>query len=85
MKPRSSRYAIAAYFLRRPFDALAVVRAGWRLRRRWWWRQWPYLPLPDRQYWDFRMKTAFGEEIASLDPREVVVAARWSLRQRVGK
>ncbi|HUY43244.1 MAG TPA: hypothetical protein VMU98_05715 [Acidimicrobiales bacterium] len=82
---RSSRSAIAAYFLRRPLDAVAVGRAGWRLRRRHWWRSRPYLPLPDQKYWEFRMKTAFGDERGPLEPRDVVAAARWSLRQRVGK
>jgi len=81
----TSRSAIVAYFLRRPFDAVAVGRAGWRLRRRHWWRTRPYLPLPDQKYWDFRMKTAFGDEHANVEARDVVAAARWSLRQRVGK
>jgi len=81
----TSRLAIAAYFLRRPLDAAAVGRAGWRLRRHQWWRTRPYLPLPDQKYWNFRVKTAFGDEPVALEPRDVVAAARWSLRQRVGK
>lgn len=25
-----------------------------------WWRRAPYLPLPDRKYYEFRMTTAYG-------------------------
>lgn len=73
---------LAGYLIVRPGDSLVVARAGWRLRRGGWWRRAPFLPLPDRRYWAFRMATAYGSADASPPPRAVVEAAAWSLRQR---
>ncbi|HQT99036.1 MAG TPA: hypothetical protein PLG60_00875 [Acidimicrobiales bacterium] len=81
----AARRALVAHFVAHPADALVVLRAGWRLRRRFWWRRAPFLPIPDRSYWAFRTKTAFGDELVSPAPRDMVAAARWSVRQRVGK
>ncbi|MDE3007722.1 MAG: hypothetical protein KGJ10_02625 [Acidobacteriota bacterium] len=77
---------VALYLARHPGEGLLVARASWRLRRRQWWRRFPFLPVPSRSYWNFRMVTAFGEERpATIAPREIVTAARWSLAQRAGK
>ena len=81
----AARRALVIYLLGHPADAMVVARAGWRLRRRRWWRRAPFLPVPDSAYWSFRMKTAFGDEVVSPAPRELVAAARWSVQQRVGK
>ena len=78
--PGTARYAV-----RHPASAVALARAGWRLRRSLWWRRAPFLPLPDRRYWSFRMVTAYGTGGARPTPESLVEAARWSLRQRVGK
>jgi hypothetical protein len=57
-------------------DAATVVRAValrpglWpasfgvlrRLARPGWWRRPPFLPVPDAEFWRFRMETAFGKE-----------------------
>ena len=82
----ASGMKLLMYFLRRPDEAVIVARAGWRLRRREWWRKAPFLPVPDPTYWSFRMTTAFGgNAAAALVPGEIVAAARWSLRQRTEK
>jgi hypothetical protein len=72
---------LGTYLLRHPSSAWTLAKSGWRLRRNGWWWHVPFLPLPDRAYWDFRMAT-LG---ASLTPAAMVDAAEWSLRQPVGK
>jgi hypothetical protein len=74
---------IMRYLARHPAKVPVVVRAGWRLRERHWWRHAPYLPLPGEAYWNFRMITATGSTSGTLSAREIVDAATWSLRQRV--
>lgn len=76
---------LARYLLRHPARVPVVLRAGWRLRADRWWRHAPFLPLPDRHYWDFRMMTATGSIEGQLSVREMVDAAVWSSRQRVGR
>jgi hypothetical protein len=76
---------MTAYLLRHPASSWALARAGWRLRRLRWWRRSPYLPLPDPTYWRFRVMTANGGVSTPLSPAAMCDAARWSLRQRVGK
>lgn len=73
---------MARYLSRHPTQLPVVLRAGWRLRARRWWRRPPFLPLPGESYWHFRMITAAGSTSATLSAREVVEAATWSVRQR---
>jgi hypothetical protein len=68
----------------RPSRGVVLARAGWRLRRSGWWYRAPFLPLPDDAYWEFRRVTAFGTTGAPT-PADLVDAARWALRQPVGK
>ncbi len=73
---------LTAHLARHPGDIGAVTVAGWRLRRSRWWASPPFLPLPDENYWHFRMITAYGEDDAAPTVDDVVAAARWSRRQR---
>ena len=41
--------------------------------------------LPDRAYWSFRMVTATGSANGSMRVEDVIHAAQWSRRQRVGR
>ena len=75
---------LGRYLLRHPQDIVIVVRAGLRLRKKDWWRHAPFLPLPDAKYWEFRMSAVNGID-GELSPKDVVVAAKWSLQQPVGK
>jgi hypothetical protein len=77
--------SVARFLLRHPRQLPTVVRAGWRLRSTRWWRHAPFLPLPDRAYWRFRMMTVMGPSGERMSGRDVVAAAKWSLRQRVGR
>lgn len=60
-----------------PRVAVDLLSMSWAFRRRGWWRVAPFLPLPDRNYLDWRLHTAYGDE-ASVPPVEDVLRfARW--------
>jgi hypothetical protein len=60
-----------------PRLALDLVRTAWAFRRRDWWRQPPFLPLPDRAYLRWRMYTAYADENAVPPVEDVIRFARW--------
>ncbi len=74
--------AVTRYLVRHPSAIPVVLRAGWRLRARQWWRRAPFLPVPGKSYWRFRMVTATGSATGTLSARDVVDAATWSVQQR---
>ncbi len=73
---------LGRWLITHPADVPRVLRAAWRLRRRHWWRHAPWLPVPARDYWEFRVTTAMGAG-AAMTARDVVAVARWSVRQDV--
>jgi hypothetical protein len=76
---------LGRHLLRHPGDAVALVRAGWRLRVNGWLGQWPFLPLPDARYWHFRLVTVNGHSADVLTPSSMVDAAKWALVQPLGR
>jgi hypothetical protein len=60
-----------------PRLAIDLLRTAWSFRRRHWWHQAPWLPLPDRTYLRWRMYTAYGDEAAVPPPEDVIRFARW--------
>ncbi|HEY8104608.1 MAG TPA: hypothetical protein VIE46_00800 [Gemmatimonadales bacterium] len=68
---------LAARALISPRLARDLVGAVWAFRRRDWWRQSPFLPLPDREYLRWRMYTAYADENAVPPVDDVVRFARW--------
>jgi hypothetical protein len=67
----------------RPWLWPPAVVAAVRLARRGWWRRWPPVPLPDPDYWRFRMVTAYGGEGDRPPTVEDVVAyLEWCRRRR---
>jgi hypothetical protein len=62
----------------------AGVTALARLARRGWWYRPPFLPVPGRAYWQFRLVTAFGGtgHVAALSGDDVVAYLRWCRRTR---
>jgi hypothetical protein len=76
---------LGRYLVSHPRSVPSVVRAGWRLRRNRWWSVPPFLPLPAKEYWDFRMHTVQGKNSESLEPRLLVEAAQWAIRQPRGQ
>jgi hypothetical protein len=64
----------------RPQRAVAVASSAWHLRRRHWWKSWPFIPVPGESYFEFRRHTANRE--GDMTAHDVVAAAQWSLRAR---
>ena len=64
----------------RPRLAADLVRIAWRFRDRRWYRRFPFLPLPARDYVRWRMHTAYGDHDAVPSVDEVVRYARWATR-----
>lgn len=58
-------------------DLLSLV---WAFRRRGWWRQAPFLPVPDPAYLHWRLHTAYGEERALPPVEDVLRFAHWRRR-----
>jgi hypothetical protein len=63
-----------------PKTAIALVRVGWRFRRRGWYARFPFLPLPATEYLRWRMYTAYGDESAVPPAADVIRYARWATR-----
>jgi len=61
-----------------PSTASALLRVAWRFRRRGWWRRFPFLPLPARDYLRWRMHTAYGDSDAVPPADDVIRFARWA-------
>lgn len=53
----------------------AVVQAG-RMARPRWWRQAPFLPVPDPDYLRFRLETQYGP-VGEPRPQDLVDYLRW--------
>lgn len=60
--------------------ALDLLSMVWVYRRRGWWRRVPFLPLPDAEYLDWRLHTAYGEERRVPPVEDVIRFARWRRR-----
>ena len=73
--------SLALRSLRDPATGVALLRVGWRFRRRHWWRRPPFLPLPDRTYLRWRMHTAYGEHDTVPPAEDVIRYARWAVRE----
>lgn len=64
-----------------PATGIALARVAWRFRRRDWFRHFPFLPLPDRDYLHWRMHTAYGRDDAVPSADDVIRYARWATRR----
>ena len=76
---------LGRYLVTHPIDAVVLFRAGWKLRSTGWWKRAPYLPLPSKKYWEFRMTTLGGSSHVRPTPSAMIDAAKWSVRQRAGR
>jgi hypothetical protein len=68
---------LALQALVRPQLAIDLLRLAWSFRARDWWRRPPFLPLPPREYIQWRMFTAYGDENAIPSAADVINFARW--------
>lgn len=70
--------AIAA----RPGLWLTALRQVAALARTGWWRTWPPVPTPDRDYLHFRLVTQYGGDGAAPSGRDVVQYLEWCRQTR---
>lgn len=70
--------ALAARAALRPALAASLLRVAWRFRHRHWYRRFPFLPLPARDYVRWRMHTAYGDADAVPPAIDVERYARWA-------
>lgn len=63
-----------------PATGLALLRVGWRFRHRHWYRRFPFLPLPAREYMRWRTYTDLGNYDAVPTAADVARYARWAVR-----
>jgi hypothetical protein len=69
--------ALTARAVVNPRLAIDLLRLVWAFRARQWYRQPPFLPFPPREYMQWRMHTAYGDERAVPSADEIVRFARW--------
>ncbi len=69
--------AVVTAVARHPSLWITAVRQGWRLVPQRWWRRRPFLPVPSRQYLEFRMLTQYGDNVRRPDPEDVLNYLRW--------
>jgi len=67
--------------VRNPSTAAALLRVGWRFRARGWYRRFPFLPLPAKDYLKWRMYTAYGDGDIVPPADDIVRYARWSVKK----
>ena len=72
--------ALSLRSIRHPSLASDLLRVAWRFRHRHWYRRFPFLPLPDREYVRWRMHTAYGDPDAVPTAKELERYARWAVR-----
>jgi hypothetical protein len=75
-------FRLFARSLRRPSLAVNLLRVSWRFRSRYWYREFPFLPIPDAGYLKWRLHTAYGDEGARPSADDVERYARWAVRTR---
>ncbi|TMK67152.1 MAG: hypothetical protein E6G60_01465 [Actinobacteria bacterium] len=89
MGARSAPDATAARFwlrssarlLARPGLWSTAIRQAARLTPSGWWRRPPFLPVPDRRYFGFRLETQYGRT-READPRDLVAYLEWCRDQQ---
>lgn len=47
-----------------------------------WWRRYPFLPLPTKEYINFRILTVYGSQEESINPKDIVDYLQWCKSQR---
>ncbi|HEY0673396.1 MAG TPA: hypothetical protein VGD27_14055 [Longimicrobiales bacterium] len=76
---------VAARALVRPRLLLLLFATAWRFRRRGWYRQAPFLPVPPPEYVRWRLHTAYGAEERVPSATELETYIRWAAQMRAEK
>ena len=71
-----SASAVGAVLVR-PYLWPTAVGAVFALARRGWWRQPPFLPVPDREVVRWRVTTAYGQPDMALESEDLLSYLRW--------
>jgi hypothetical protein len=74
---RSLSLALVGRAVVNPRVARDLASLAWSMRRRAWYREPPFLPLPPAEYVRWRMLTAYGDEAAVPSVEDVLRLARW--------
>jgi hypothetical protein len=69
--------AVVLAVIVRPWLWATAVRQVGQLAPTGWWRRWPFLPLPDREYLAFRLQTAYGTPEGPPRAADVVGFLTW--------
>jgi hypothetical protein len=65
---------------------LELCRICWTFRDRKWYQHPPFLPLPPRQYLEWRIETAYGDKtLKNLRWQDVAAYARWHRAMRLDR
>ena len=80
MASTTTLLGILARAARRPRVLGGMAQAAWRFRARGWWRRPPFLPLPPRDYVEWRLHTAYGDEGRGPTPAELGRYIAWANR-----
>jgi hypothetical protein len=72
--------SLLAHSIAHPGDGVALLRVGWRFRRRGWITRFPFLPLPSWEYVQWRMLTAYGDAAIVPPAQDLIRYARWAVR-----
>jgi hypothetical protein len=64
----------------RPGLWTTAIRQARRFAPTRWWRRWPFLPVPDRTYVEFRLLTQYGDARHRPDARDVLEYLAWCKR-----
>jgi hypothetical protein len=72
---------LAGRSVRHPPLAFALLRVAWRFRDRQWYRRFPFLPVPARDYVRWRMYTAYGRDDVVPPVDDIARYATWATRR----
>lgn len=73
-----ARAGVIVALARRPDLWPTALRVALRLAPSGWWRRAPHLPLPSRDYLQFRMVTAYGGDGSSPpEPHDLITYLEW--------
>jgi hypothetical protein len=76
----TSLFGMLGRALHRPGLLASMARAAWRFRARGWWRRPPFLPVPPRDYVEWRLHTAYGDDGREPTAAELHGFLRWANR-----
>jgi hypothetical protein len=63
---------------------LELLRICWTFRHRTWRRRFPFLPLPPKNYLQWRIETAYGgKSFKNLRWQDIAAYARWHRAMRL--